>query len=195
MLSIKETIVEVLVARNTNAGEVAVVNPDFGGRVNVNQVFALGCAVELEVANDDVGDLADLETTVGEASVAANTEDRGIADSNLYNAAASQGALDLDHTTHLGGSRELSARSDSSASTAATSCCASGETNQFINLGGALLHRSSNCGRRHSQSRGSHLEELHRNRLMVFLIENVTERTKNIQKMQRMNRDRLWWFE
>lgn len=174
VLGIEKTIIGVLVANNTDGREVVMVDPNFGGLVNVNEIFALGCAVELQVSNDDVRDLADLETTIGKTGIATNTEDGGVAGGDLDDAAASKSALDLDHTSDLSRSGKLSAGSDSGAGTATASSCASGETNQLINLGGTLL---DGCGvsRRGGQGRNGDTGEMHVECRKIVVVENVSK--------------------
>lgn len=45
MLGVEEAIISVLVSNEAKAGEVTVVNPNFGRCVNIDQIFALRCAV------------------------------------------------------------------------------------------------------------------------------------------------------
>lgn len=160
VFGIEKSIVLVLVASNTDTGEVIVINPDLGGLVDINQVLALRCAVELEIADNDVVGLADLESTIRQTSVAAYTKHGGVAE-NLDNATAGKGSLDLDHASVLGGGSELSARSNSGSCTAATSGGASSEANKLIDFGSTLLERCSACGGRGGQSNSCDLEELH----------------------------------
>ena len=47
MLGIEETVIGVLVSGKTNTGEIVVVNPDLGRLVNIDQILALRCPVEL----------------------------------------------------------------------------------------------------------------------------------------------------
>lgn len=47
MLSVEEAIVGVLVASDTDGGEVIVVDPDAGGLINVDEILSLGSSVEL----------------------------------------------------------------------------------------------------------------------------------------------------
>lgn len=65
VLGVKETVVEVLVV-GIGVGERAVVDPDVGRGVNVNQIAALDGLVEVEVADNDVGSLLDADAAVGE---------------------------------------------------------------------------------------------------------------------------------
>jgi hypothetical protein len=159
VLSIKETIISVLVSSNADGGEVVVINPNAGRLINVDKVLTLGCPVELDVADDDIVGLADLEATVGDTSSGANTENRSVAD-DLDDTTASKGTLDLDDTTLLSGGGQTSAVADSGTSTAATTGCASGETDELIDSSGPLLHGSGGdgTGSRHD---GSNLEETH----------------------------------
>lgn len=113
----------------------------------------------LEVANDDIVRFPDLETTVGKTSSGANTENRSIA-GDLNNATASESALDFDHTAVLSSGSQTGTVRDSGTSTAATTSCASGETDKLVNGGSPLLHwrgRDSSGGRKDS----SKLEETH----------------------------------
>lgn len=159
VLSVKETIISVLVSSDADGGEVVVINPNTGGLINVDKVLALGRPVELDVADDDVVSLADLEATVGDTSSGANTENRSVAD-DLNDTAASKSTLDLDDTTILSGGGQTSAVADSGTSTAATTGCASGETDELIDSSGPLLHWSGGDGTS-GRKDGSNLEETH----------------------------------
>lgn len=57
-LDVKHAVVVVLVTRESIVGELAVINPDVGGLLNVDQVTALGGVAKVEVADDNVLDLA-----------------------------------------------------------------------------------------------------------------------------------------
>lgn len=45
VLCVEKTIIGVFAAGETNGGEVVVVDPNLGGRVDVNKVFALGSTI------------------------------------------------------------------------------------------------------------------------------------------------------
>lgn len=159
VLGVEQTVVGVLVTGDSNGREVVVVDPDPGRLIDIDEVLALGGAEELDVADDDVVSLADLESTVGDTSVGANTEHTGVAD-DLDNAASSKSALDLDHTTGLSGSSQTSTVADSGSGTASSTGGASGETDELIDSSGPLLHRSSLDGTS-GRKDGSNLEETH----------------------------------
>lgn len=65
-LGVAETVVVVLVAGDALGREVAVVDPDVGGALNVNQILALGRVAHLEIAEDDVGHVLHAETATDE---------------------------------------------------------------------------------------------------------------------------------
>ena len=159
VLSVKETIISVLVSSDADGGEVVVINPNTGGLINVDKVLALGRPVELDVADDDVVSLADLEATVGDTSSGANTENRSVAD-DLDDTAASKGTLDLDDTTILSGGSQASAVGNSGTGTASSTGGASGETDELIDDCSPLLHRRSGGGTR-GRKDSSNLEETH----------------------------------
>lgn len=159
VLCVKETVVCVLVTSEANGRQVVVVHPDLGRAVNVDEITTFGSTEELEVTDDDVRDLADLETTVGQARVGSDTEDRCVAD-ELDDAAARKVARDLDDTAGLGCGREGRAGGDSSTGTASTACRTSTEADEFVDLSSTLFHGSS-VGRGSGQSRDSNVGEVH----------------------------------
>lgn len=65
-LGVAETVVEVLVTGDALGREVAVVDPDVGGALNVDQILTLGRVAHLEVTEDDVGHVLHAETTADE---------------------------------------------------------------------------------------------------------------------------------
>lgn len=67
MRNIQQPVVVILFARDAVGGEIAVVDPDVGRVLELDQVLGLGGVVEVEVAQDDVGLLLDAETSVGQA--------------------------------------------------------------------------------------------------------------------------------
>lgn len=67
MRNIEQPVIVILVARDPVGGEVAVIDPDVGRVLDLDQVFALGRVVEVEVAQDHVGLLLDAEPPVGQA--------------------------------------------------------------------------------------------------------------------------------
>ena len=95
VLNIYQAIVLVLVARDAVAGEVVVVNPDFGAGIDIDLVLAVGSIVELEVPHNDVGHFPDLETATSDTGVGAHTEDGGVGD-KLDDTAARKVSGDLD---------------------------------------------------------------------------------------------------
>lgn len=159
VLGVEETIVGVLVASDTDGGEVVVVDPDLGGLINVDEVLALWCAEELDVTDDNVVGLPDLETTVGDTSVGANTKNTGVAD-DLDDTASSEGTLDLDDTASLSSGGQTGAVADSGTGTAASTGGSRGETDELIDGSSPLLHGSSRGGTS-GRKDSSNLEETH----------------------------------
>lgn len=159
VLSVEETIIGVLVAGDTDGGEVIVVDPDPGGFINVDEILTLGGAVEFDVADDNIVGLPDLKATVGDTCRGANTQNTGIAD-DLNNATSCKSAINLDDTPLFCSGCQTGAVADSYTSTTASTCGTSGKTDELIDGSSPLLHRSSlrgAGGRKYS----SNLEETH----------------------------------
>lgn len=74
-LSIKKTIILVLVASDADRREVIMINPDPSRCLNVDEIHLHRGAVELDVPDDDVVGLLDAESTISDTSILANTED------------------------------------------------------------------------------------------------------------------------
>lgn len=91
-----------------------MVNPNLGRCLDVDKIRAYRGPVELQVPDDDVVGLLDPEPTICNASIFANAENRSVR-FELDDAAALQGAFDLDHTASLRSSGQLRAAGDSGA--------------------------------------------------------------------------------
>lgn len=66
MSDVQKTIIVVLVAGDTLTRQVTVINPDFGGVLDLDEILALGWVVHLEIAEDDVGLFFDAKATSSE---------------------------------------------------------------------------------------------------------------------------------
>ena len=64
-LGIGKSIVAILVSDNTLVGQVAVVDPDVGGALNLNEILSFGRVGHQQVSDDDILCLLDSETSVG----------------------------------------------------------------------------------------------------------------------------------
>lgn len=65
MRDIQQPIVVVFVAYNTFTGQIAVINPDLGRELNLNQIIAFLRIMELEIAKNDIGLFLDTEAASG----------------------------------------------------------------------------------------------------------------------------------
>lgn len=66
MGDIQEPIVEVLVASEAVGGQIKMVHPNLSSDVERNQVVALRRVVQLQVAEDDVGNFLEDEATTSQ---------------------------------------------------------------------------------------------------------------------------------
>lgn len=128
---VQQTIVGVLVASETDSGEVAVVDPDVGRDLQLDQILALGSNRELQVLQDNIGLLLDSEPTVGETGVGTYTNDGGVAQ-NIQDPTAVENTRDLDDSTGGNGTRQSRAGSDRGATTAAATGGASSVSNKRV---------------------------------------------------------------
>ncbi|KAK5634864.1 hypothetical protein RRF57_010577 [Xylaria bambusicola] len=58
---------------------IAVVNPDLGGILNLNEVFALGRVMEVKVLENDIRCPLDSETTIRQARHRSRSDDGSVA--------------------------------------------------------------------------------------------------------------------
>lgn len=66
-LHVKEAVVVILASDNAVVGEVAVVNPDLGGLLELDEVAAVVGGLHADVADDDVVVPPNSQAGVGEA--------------------------------------------------------------------------------------------------------------------------------
>ena len=81
-----------------------MIDPDLRRRFNINEVLALGCSIKLQVANNDIGDVLDVQTDTLEFGRRVNTEDGLVAGWAGLNVSF-QSALDVDDSRSVGRNR------------------------------------------------------------------------------------------